>query len=109
MMNYVIAYDISNNKRRKKLSDLLETYGTRVNYSVFEVELNDTKYKKLLKEIEEKKLIHKKYDSLRIYHICQNCLPKCIEVSNMPPPFCSKRDVFLISKALVTNCELLYP
>jgi len=36
-MHYVVAYDITNDKRRKKLSDLLETYGVRVNYSVFEI------------------------------------------------------------------------
>jgi len=42
-MHYVVAYDITNDKRRKKLSDLLETYGVRVNYSVFEIELNETK------------------------------------------------------------------
>lgn len=47
-MHFVVAYDITNDKRRKKLSDLLDTYGTRVNYSVYEIELNETKYDKLI-------------------------------------------------------------
>ncbi|MGE4456982.1 MAG: CRISPR-associated endonuclease Cas2 [Arcobacteraceae bacterium] len=93
-MRYVVAYDISNDKRRKKLADLLDGYGTRVNYSVYEIELNATKYKKLLNEIEEKKLLHKKYDSIRLYHICENCLPKCSELSNAPDPFAPK-EMFL--------------
>lgn len=93
-MRYVVAYDITNDKRRKKLSDLLDTYGTRVNYSVYEIELNQTKHRKLLREIEEKELINKKYDSIRFYHICENCLPKCSELSNAPDPFAHK-DMFI--------------
>jgi len=86
-MNYVVAYDISNDKRRKKLSDILEKYGRRVNYSVYEVELTKTKYKELLIQIQEKKLINKKYDSLRFYHICENCLSKSFELALAPDPF----------------------
>ncbi|MBD3808682.1 MAG: CRISPR-associated endonuclease Cas2 [Epsilonproteobacteria bacterium] len=89
-MRYVVAYDISNDKRRKKMGDLLERYGIRVNFSVFEIELNATKYKKLLEEIEDKELLNKKYDSVRFYHICENCLPKCSELSNAPDPFEAK-------------------
>jgi CRISPR-associated protein Cas2 len=81
-MKYVVVYDISNDKRRKKLSDLLEKYGFRVNYSVFEIELNKTKFKKLLNEINSNNMIKKSHDSLRFYHICQNCLVKSFEQSD---------------------------
>ncbi len=86
-MNYLITYDIENNKNRKKLSDLLETYGVRVNYSVFECELNKTKLNKLLRQIEEEKLLDKNIDSLRYYHLCKNCIPKSFEV-------CKRGDIF---------------
>ncbi len=86
-MKYLITYDIINDKNRTKLSDLLETYGYRVNYSVFEIDINKTKLKKLLNKIEEKGLVDKKYDSMRFYHICENCVPKSFEISN-------KGDVF---------------
>ena len=86
-MKYIVTYDISNDKRRTKVSDLLEAYGVRVNYSVFEIELNETKRNQLLYEIELKKLINKKYDSLRFYHVCENCLLKSFEVANREDPF----------------------
>ena len=89
-MNYLITYDISNDKRRTKLSELLDKYGIRVNYSVYECELNQTKLDKLLFEIELKKLINKKYDSFRFYHICKNCMPKCFEVAQREDPFEAK-------------------
>jgi len=75
-MNYIIAYDIQSNKKRKKLSDLLDGYGVRVNYSVYEIELNQTKLKKLKKVIIEQELFDKNIDSIRFYHLCKNCIPK---------------------------------
>lgn len=48
MFLYVVAYDIPCDKRRKKISDLLEGYGQRVQYSVFECRLSSDKYKELL-------------------------------------------------------------
>jgi len=86
-MKYVITYDITNDKRRTKLSDLLGNYGYRVNYSVFEIELSETKKEKLLYEIELKKLINKKYDSLRFYHLCENCVVKSFDIANREEPF----------------------
>lgn len=84
-MNFIITYDIQNDKRRKKISDELEAYGIRVNYSVFECELNKTKLKKLKLKLEE--IVNKKEDSLRFYHLCQSCIPKSFEL-------CDKADIF---------------
>lgn len=81
-MHYLVTYDIENDKNRKKLSDILEGYGYRVNYSVFEIEINSTKIKHLINTIDEKKLLNKNIDSLRFYHICKNCIPKSFELSN---------------------------
>ncbi len=86
-MKYIVTYDIANDKNRSKLSDMLEAYGSRVNYSVFEIELSEAKRDNLLAEIEIKKLIDTKYDSLRFYHLCENCVPKSFE-------FCRRQDPF---------------
>jgi CRISPR-associated protein Cas2 len=51
MLFYIVVYDIPCNKRRKKISDLLEGYGQRVQYSVFECVLNQNKYKELQKRL----------------------------------------------------------
>ncbi|MDK2063487.1 CRISPR-associated endonuclease Cas2 [Aliarcobacter butzleri] len=91
-MKYLITYDIENNKGRKKVSDELEAYGYRVNFSVFECELNKTKMKKLIQKLEE--LIDKKKDSLRFYHVCENCVPKSFELCNREEIF-EKREYFI--------------
>jgi len=83
-MKYVICYDIEDNKIRKKVSELLEGYGVRVNFSVFEADLKRDEVIFLLKEI--KKIVSKS-DSVRFYHLCKNCIEKSFEV-------CNRLDVF---------------
>lgn len=48
----LIIYDIASNKRRLKLSKLLEGYGVRVQRSCFEVNLEKSTYHLLLRDIE---------------------------------------------------------
>ena len=73
---YLIAYDLSNNKRRLKLSKLLESLGMRVQGSVFEGWLTGAELKQLVQK--GKLLIHEGEDSLRIYQICRSCHEKMI-------------------------------
>ena len=82
MLLYVVAYDIPCNKRRKKVSDLLEGYGSRVQYSVFECVLPVTKYEQLRQRL--KKLVKLQEDSVRFYPLSAHTLAK-VEVWNGPP------------------------
>ncbi len=86
-MHYIIAYDVSNDKRRKKLADLFEGYGVRVNYSVFECELSQTQLERILYEIDARRLINKKNDSIRFYHIHRSSLSRSFELGDKPDPF----------------------
>ena len=70
----VIAYDISDNLRRSRVSQLLERLGSWINYSVFECMITDNQYYKLQYEIE--KIINYKEDVVAYYPICVNCYTK---------------------------------
>lgn len=67
---YLISYDIPNDRRRVRVAHLLEGYGERVQYSVFEVWLTERQLgyikKRLLGEVEEG-------GSVRIYFLCAAC------------------------------------
>lgn len=91
-MQLLIAYDIQDDKRRKKISDILEGFGYRVNYSVFELSITKTKYIKLLSQCEE--ILVKKEDSLRIYHLCEKCVLQCVELCDKPSVF-EQKDMFV--------------
>jgi CRISPR-associated protein Cas2 len=71
---FLVVYDISNDKRRTKLHDLLLDFGSPVQYSVFECLLDNKEKEKMMKKINN--LIRPKKDSLRIYLICSDCAKK---------------------------------
>ena len=96
-MNILITYDVDTTtkegaRRLRRVAKACVDYGQRVQNSVFECELNPTKLKRLREKLEE--LVDKKYDSLRFYHICENCLPKSFELSNKNEIF-EKQDFFI--------------
>lgn len=72
MLLYVVAYDIPDDKRRKKVSDLLEGYGKRVQYSVFECVLSKDKYNEL--SLRLKKRVKLSEDSIRFYPLSRHTL-----------------------------------
>ena len=82
MLFYVITYDIPCDKRRKKVSDLLEGYGRRVQYSVFECVLTTEKYNELRRRL--RKQVRSNEDSVRFYPISRHTLPQ-VEVWGEPP------------------------
>ena len=86
MSRIVVAYDVVSNKKRKKVSDILEGFGKRVNRSVFECELKNNKQRV---ELEQKlsEVIDKKSDSIRIYSICANCLSTSTVIGDEPKAF----------------------
>lgn len=86
-MMYLVAYDIVQDKRRKKLADLLEGYGVRVQYSVYELEISKSKLQRLLFEIEKQELFDKEIDSIRFYHIHKNSVQSSFEICQKQPPF----------------------
>ncbi len=71
-MRLIISYDIVDDKRRTKLAKKLLNFGARVQYSVFECELNP----KQLAQLKQQALAHVKLDedSLRIYKLCEACV-----------------------------------
>ena len=49
----LVCYDISADKRRNKVAKACESYGTRVQFSVFECPLDELRFQQLLAELEE--------------------------------------------------------
>lgn len=49
----LVCYDIASDKRRDKVAKACESYGARVQYSVFECPLDDTRLQQLRAELGE--------------------------------------------------------
>lgn len=80
---YIISYDISENRRRARVSKVLLGFGERVQESVFECFL-DVAQRQMLRE-RLAKLIKPEEDNVRIYHLCERC-GRRVEAIGAPPP-----------------------
>jgi CRISPR-associated protein Cas2 len=82
-MYVVISYDISENKRRTKIHNILKSYGQWVQYSIFECELTDTQYAKLYSRLND--LIQPQEDNIRFYFLCGCCQGKVKRIGGELP------------------------
>lgn len=73
---YVVAYDVSDDGRRRRVVKLLEALGTRVNFSVFECMLTPRQFTQL--QTATLQAISPKEDSVIYYPICLDCYSKII-------------------------------
>lgn len=64
-MFWIVSYDIPNDKRRGKVAKILEGYGRRAQYSVFECEISDEQREKLERAL--KREIDAEEDDIRFY------------------------------------------
>ncbi|MFH1114067.1 MAG: CRISPR-associated endonuclease Cas2 [Pseudomonadota bacterium] len=78
MNKWIVAYDIPDDRRRRKVADALENFGDRVQYSVFEVLTRDTEIDIVTARI--RRIIDSKEDSVRLYPLCETCAAKVIVV-----------------------------
>lgn len=82
-MRYLICYDITDDKKRRKVADILEAYGLRVQKSAFEVDVNEKELDRLIECLQ--KIC--KNESIRFYHLCRACIKKSFALSSEADPF----------------------
>jgi len=71
---YTVSYDISDDKRRRRVAKTLQEFGYRVQYSVFECRLVGSQLAELRLRLNG--LVDINEDSIRIYPLCNECLGK---------------------------------
>ena len=70
-MLIVLSYDVRDDRRRTRLAHALKDFGERVQYSVFEFQLDDKALDNLRTRVS--RLIDPEEDSVRIYRLCREC------------------------------------
>jgi CRISPR-associated protein Cas2 len=88
---YVIAYDISNDRRRTKVHRTLCGFGQWTQYSLFECHLTDKELVALHGKLD--KLLRPEEDSVRFYHICAACVAKTETVGSEKP---AEKSAFIV-------------
>jgi CRISPR-associated protein Cas2 len=70
-MYIVVSYDITSNRRRRRVDKALKGYGERVQKSVFECRISEPQYLELKERL--RTLIDPKEDHIRYYDLCSRC------------------------------------
>ena len=70
-MIYIIAYDIADNKRRLRVATTLESWGYRIQESVFQLCLDAATLARVRSSLAA--LISESDDVIHIYPICSSC------------------------------------
>lgn len=79
---YVISYDVSCDKRRKRIFDLLQDHGIRVQDSVFEIFTSRTRIKTLTERLEA---LAGADGNIRIYPLTQNNAAETVTINSGRP------------------------
>lgn len=70
-MFVTVTYDIADDRRRARVARLLEDYGVRVQYSVFDCLLDERRLLELRRKLQDE--IDQSQDSVRFYTLCRRC------------------------------------
>lgn len=79
----VVAYDIPDDRRRTKVAKVLEGYGERLQYSVFECRLTKVQYLRLREGLRE--LILPDEDAVSFYLLCAEDVDKIERIGGRRP------------------------
>ena len=80
-MRIIVSYDISNDKRRRKVAGIMEGVGYRVQYSVFECDLTAAQLKKLMRRLRPY-VKNREMDSIRFYPLPVDVVDRIIVIGN---------------------------
>jgi len=72
-MRYVVAYDIEEDRVRTRIAAVLASYGTRVQKSVFECNLEADALERLTRLLSEELSAAPGGGDIRIYRLCADC------------------------------------
>lgn len=90
-MKYLVLYDIASPSRLRKVANIMESYGTRIQFSVFFIEAPESVFQRMQKKLTQ--IIDDKFDSIIYFSICESCYNKKILINIATP---HKREAFTI-------------
>jgi CRISPR-associated protein Cas2 len=93
MDSYIVAYDISDPRRLRKVATTCEDFGLRKQLSVFLCRLTATDYVRLRRRLYD--LIDLSEDQVLFIPLCERCVMK-IDAMGRPTEAADARDVVLV-------------
>ncbi len=94
-MRYVVCYDIADDRRRRRVADLLDAHGDRLQESVFEIFAARELIEKCLEMLEA--IMDFQEDRLAIYSLCASCNRNAVYLGvSSDIPRTGEEEVFIV-------------
>ena len=77
-MEYVVCYDISDDRRRNRAATLLLDFGTRVQESVFVAHLDEELAARMYERL--KRVVDENWDKVHVFEICGACEKRTVVI-----------------------------
>ena len=94
MLRWVVAYDVPDDRRRARLALVLEDFGDRMQYSVFEVLAEGEDLATLRERIAG--VIDPREDKVRFYALCDACVEKAFDLGKVEGKAFDQPDVIIV-------------
>lgn len=91
---YLISYDIANPKRLRQVARILESYGTRLQYSVFECPLDDIRLEQAKTALRE--VINADHDQVLFVSLGPEASDATLIINTLGLPYTVKSRVTII-------------
>lgn len=83
-MIFVVSYDVPNDRRRLRIMKIVQDFGRRVQYSVFECDLSTPQLMRLQERLAE--VVDPALDDVRFYPLCESCIGKAQRMGRRRDP-----------------------
>jgi len=84
-MKFIVSYDIEPDGVRRRVAEILECFGTRIQRSVFDCDLDEAGLKDLVGKL-RRALKEDRNGNLRFYRVCRHCLEASFGLGGIDPP-----------------------
>jgi CRISPR-associated protein Cas2 len=78
LMQYWVCYDVADDRRRQRLSDVLLDFGTRVQESVFQCLIDPPLAEEMMARV--RRTIEKNTDKVHVVALCDACAGRVVTV-----------------------------
>ena len=94
-MRFVVCYDIADDARRRRVADVLDVHGDRVQKSVFKIAASAQLFQTCLEEI--KRCLNPEEDRLAAFSLCSSCDLNAICIgASAAEPRTGEETIFLV-------------
>ncbi len=94
MERWLVVYDTPSDKRRRRVAQILDAYGERVQFSVFEVFAEGAHWERMVSRLG--RVVDEEEDRLRLYPACDRCARAVVSLAGRGQEPWQRRDKVLI-------------